>query len=149
MGKINNETQSDDDTRVTEDVKIIIPKMRESGIKPANPADYIIFIIIGTIISLINIKIIYLKRDEPGPWEIWSYLIIIFMVMIPGIFISLTKRPRGYAYHIGYAVGGLIEVITGDFFIGGYVIIVDFFLFTIEYLIFFKIWRAFSKLKPI
>lgn len=128
-------------------VEGLIPKEQEKKLKPAKPIDYWLFALIGIAVCAFNVWITINTRDEQNMWWIWSYLIIIFLVLIPDIIFAVSKRARGYGYIIGYLIGGAYELIFGDPFIGGYFIVVTIFLFLIVYLIFWKVWRSFSKFK--
>ncbi|MHA1821336.1 MAG: hypothetical protein ACTSU2_08285 [Promethearchaeota archaeon] len=145
--KSPHEIKNENNNKDNKEVEVITPEMQEQKLAPPKPIDYWLFILIGLVISLIQIY--YTKRLEhaPGMWWIWRYLIIIFTVMIPAIYVSVLKRIRGYTYIVGYLLGGLIELLFGDPFIGGYNIVVTLFLFLIIYLIFWKVWRSVAKVK--
>ena len=109
-------------------------------------ADYIIkfrwFIIIGFIVSWVNMLLIL------NVMEIWAYLSIIFVVMIPGIIIAVKNRYWGYGYVFGFTIAG-IPFLTIDLFIGGYTFAVSLFLFIIMWLVFWKTWRTLSGIRTI
>jgi len=102
----------------------------------------IIFIVIGGIVSWINMVIILKSMSIP------SYLSIIFTTLIPGIIIGLKNRYWGYGYMVGFSGAG-IPFIYVDVFIGGYTFATAIFLFIIVLLIFWKAWRSLSSIKTI
>ena len=91
----------------------------------------IIWIIVGFIISWINMRIIL------DSMEIWSYLSVIFTTIIPGVIIGLKDRYWGYGYMGGFAIAGIpfsfFEPPVGDLFIGWYTFFTA--IFTIFFLI--------------
>ncbi len=103
----------------------------------------IIFIIIGFIVSWINMLVIF------NYMEIISYLSIIFTVMIPGIIIAVKNRFWGYGYVFGFTIAGIPFIFFVDLFIGGYTFAVALFLFIIMWLVFWKTWRTISGIKNV
>lgn len=99
----------------------------------------IVFIVIGAVVSWINMLIILNLMTIP------SYLSIIFTTLIPGIIIGLKNRYWGYGYMIGFSGAG-IPFIYMDVFIGGYTFATAIFLFIIVLLIFWKAWRSLSSI---
>ncbi|MHA1730192.1 MAG: hypothetical protein ACTSWY_15895 [Promethearchaeota archaeon] len=136
---------------ITEDknsrqIRTLIPKDQEGKMKPTKPIDYWLYIIIGILISLVNIWINLIVRESPiVVLHLWSYFFIIFLVVIPALIFGNFKRPRGYGFIIGYIIGGLVEIITDNVFIGGYTIFVSGTLFIVILLV-FRIWRNFDKM---
>ena len=102
----------------------------------------IVFIVIGAVVSWINMLIILDSMTIP------SYLSIIFTTLIPGIIIGLKNRYWGYGYMIGFSGAG-IPFIYVDVFIGGYTFATAIFLFIIVLLIFWKAWRSLSSIKTV
>ena len=74
----------------------------------------VVFMIIGSIVSWLNMLVIYASM------EIIAYLSIIFTTIIPGVIIALKKRFWGYGYLFGFSVAGIPFMIIVDLFIGGY-----------------------------
>ena len=103
----------------------------------------IIFIIIGFVVSWINMVLIF------NYMEVWAYLSIIFTVMIPGIIIAVKNRYWGYGYVCGFTVAGVPFTFLVDLFIGGYTFAVALFLFIIMWLVFWKTWRTISGIKSV
>jgi hypothetical protein len=103
----------------------------------------VVFMIIGFIVSWINMAIIL------DSMEIWSYLSIIFTTIIPGISIALKNRYWGYGYLIGFAIAGIPFIFIMDLFIGGYTFVTTIFIFVILWLIFWKAWRSISSIKRV
>ena len=103
----------------------------------------IVFILIGFIVSWINMVIIL------DSMEIWSYLSIIFTTIIPGIGIALKNRYWGYGYLIGFALAGIPFTFFMDLFIGGYTFVTTILIFVILWLIFWKAWRSISSIKRV
>lgn len=101
-----------------------------------------VFVVIGAIVSWINMLIILNSMTIP------SYLSIIFTTLIPGIIIGLKNRYWGYGYMIGFSGAG-IPFIYLDVFIGGYTFATAILLFIIVLLIFWKAWRSLSSIKTI
>ena len=101
----------------------------------------VLFFIIGFVVSNINMYIILLSM------EVWAYLLIIFLIIIPAIIIGLRLRIWSYGYMIGYSTAGILGIFIYDLFIGAYTVVVSIFIFTILWLIFFKTWRSISKIK--
>ena len=134
------------------DERVIVPSEQEKNLKPGKPIDYILYIIIGTIISLINMFITAeSKRVVPGDnWEdfLWGYLLVVVLVLVGGIVFGVMKRSRGYGYMIGYIVGGLIELVRpgGDEIIAIYTIFASLMLF-LSIVLCFRYWRKFSAFK--
>jgi len=79
--------------------------------------------------------------------EVWAYLLIIFLTIIPTVLIGLKLRIWAYGYLIGYAIAGFFGIFIFDIFIGAYTIAVSALIFIILWLIFFKTWRSISKIK--
>ena len=103
----------------------------------------VVFIIIGFVISWINMLIIL------DSMEIWSYLSIIFTTIIPGVVIGLKDRYWGYGYMGGFAVAGIPFLIIVDLFVGGYVFATTLFIFIIVMLIFWLGWRSIGAIKRV
>ena len=103
----------------------------------------VVFIVIGFVVSWINMVIIL------DSLEIWSYLTIIFTTIIPGIGIALKNRYWGYGYLIGFAIAGIPFIFLMDLFIGGYTFVTTIFIFVILWLIFWKAWRSISSIKRV
>ena len=103
----------------------------------------VVFIVIGFVVSWINMVIIL------DSMEIWSYLTIIFTTIIPGIGIALKNRYWGYGYLIGFAIAGIPFIFLMDLFIGGYTFVTTIFIFVILWLIFWKAWRSISSIKRV
>lgn len=103
----------------------------------------IIWIIIGFIISWINMVIIL------DYMEIWSYLTIIFTTIIPTVIIALKNRLWGYGYLGGFAIAGIPFLFIVDPFIGGYTFATALFIFIILWLIFWRAWRTLSSIKRV
>jgi hypothetical protein len=99
-----------------------------------------IFLIIGATTSWINMLIIL------NSMEIWAYLSIIFTTIIPAVIIGIKNRYWGYGYIFGFSLAGIPFMII-DLFIGGYTFATALFIFIIMYLIFWKTWRAISRIK--
>jgi len=103
---------------------------------------FIVFVVIGGVVSWINMLIILNSMTIP------SYLSIIFTTLIPGIIIGLKNRYWGYGYMIGFSGAG-IPFIYVDVFIGGYTFATAIFLFIIVLLIFWKAWRSLSSITTV
>lgn len=101
----------------------------------------VFFIFIGFMVSIINMYIILLSM------EVWAYLLIIFLIIIPTVIIGLKLRIWAYGYLFGYAIAGFFGIFLFDMFIGAYTIAVSALIFIILWLIFFKTWRSISKIK--
>ena len=99
----------------------------------------VIFIIIGFIVSWINMTIILDVLTIP------SYFSIIFTTSIPGIIISLKNRYWGYGYMFGFITAG-IPFLYVDLFIGGYTFASALFIFIIMWLVFWLTWRSLSSI---
>ena len=99
----------------------------------------VVFIIIGSIISWLNMLIIYASM------EIIAYLSIIFTTSIPGVIISYKNRYWGYGYMLGFSIAGIPFMILVDLFVGGYVFATTLFILIIMWLVFWKVWRSLSK----
>lgn len=97
--------------------------------------------IIGFIISWINMLII------SDSMEVWTYLTIIFTIIIPGVIIALKNRYWGYSYIFGFSIAGIPFMFIIDLFIGGYIFTTALFIFIILWLIFWKTWRSLSTIK--
>ncbi|MBD3353926.1 MAG: hypothetical protein GF364_20760 [Candidatus Lokiarchaeota archaeon] len=130
------------------DSKALIPKEQDNNLNPTKPIDYWLFITIGVAVSQGNMILNeYINETSNYTYiQAISYLIIIFIAMVPGIVLGIWKRPRGYGYLFGYVIGGFIEVVVGDTYIGIYTAFVSFMLIIIPHLI-FKHWRSVSKVK--
>lgn len=100
-----------------------------------------IFIIIGAVISWINMLIIL------DSMQIWAYLSVIFTTILPGVLIGIKNRFWGYGYIFGFSIAGIPFMIFYDLFIGGYTFAVALFIFIILWLIFWKTWRSIVKIK--
>lgn len=111
------------------------------GNKLRNDFFLVLFFIIGFVVSNINMYIILLSM------EVWAYLLIIFLIIIPAIIIGLRLRIWSYGYMIGYSTAGILGIFLYDLFIGAYTVAVSIFIFIILWLIFFKTWRSISKIK--
>jgi hypothetical protein len=109
----------------------------------------VIFIIIGVIISWINMLIIldYQLGNYSSLLKILAYLSIIFTTIIPGVIIALRNRYWAYGYMCGFSISGIPFMILVDLFIGGYTFATALFLFIIMWLIFWKVWRSLSSIK--
>ncbi len=101
----------------------------------------VVCIIIGFVISWINMLVIY------DSMEIWSYLSIIFTSIIPGVLIAIKNRYWGYGYIFGFSAAGIPFLILIDPFIGGYTFVTALLIFIILWLIFWKAWRSLSSIK--
>lgn len=139
----NNQSDEEMDNKE----KIVVPSESAKNLDPTKPIDYWLFILIGIGICFLNMRFnqfLYTHADEMV--QIFSYLIIIFVAMVPGIGIGIWKRPRGYAYLWGYIIGGILEGIIGDLYIGLYTAFVSLMLFLIPYMVFNR-WKSVSKVK--
>lgn len=109
----------------------------------------IIFTIIGSIVSWINMLMILFY--QLGAYEsivkIMAYLSIIFTIIIPGIIIGIKNRFWGYGYLLGFAFAGIPFLFIVDLFIGGYTFVTALFIFIIIWLIFWKVWRSLAAIK--
>lgn len=103
---------------------------------------FAIFLIIGFVVSMLNMYVITIYIEI-----VMSYLVIIFLFMIPGIVIALKVRIWGYGYMLGFTVAGIPGIFLYDMFIGSYTVFVSVSLFIILYLIFWKTWRSISGIK--
>ncbi len=112
-----------------------------NGDKFRNNLFLVFYCIIGFVVSNINMYIIVLSM------EVWAYLLIIFLIIIPAIIIGLRLRIWSYGYMIGYSTAGILGIFIYDLFIGFYTAVVTILLFMILWLIFFKTWRSISKIK--
>ncbi len=101
----------------------------------------VVCIIIGFVISWINMLVIY------DSMEIWSYLSIIFTSIIPGVLIAIKNRYWGDGYIFGLSAAGIPFLILIDPFIGGYTFVTALLIFIILWLIFWKAWRSLSSIK--
>ncbi|MFX1340482.1 MAG: hypothetical protein ACFFDK_17875 [Promethearchaeota archaeon] len=108
-----------------------------------------IFIAIGIIVSWINMLLIlhYQLQEVPSITKIMAYLSIIFTTIIPGIIIGIKNRFWGYGYLLGFALAGIPFLFLVDLFIGGYTFVTALFIFTIMWLIFWKVWRSLAMIK--
>jgi hypothetical protein len=109
----------------------------------------IIFTIIGAFVSWINMLIIlvYQLGDYESIVKIMAYLSIIFTTIIPGVIIGIKNRFWGYGYLLGFALAGIPFMFGIDLFIGGYTFVTALFIFTIMWLIFWKVWRSLALIK--
>lgn len=112
-----------------------------NGDKFRNNLFLVFYCIIGFVVSNINMYIIVLSM------EVWAYLLIIFLIIIPAIIIGLKVRDWAYGYMIGYSTAGILGIFIYDLFIGAYTVAVSILIFIILWLIFFKTWRSISKIK--
>ncbi len=103
----------------------------------------VVFMIIGSIVSWLNMLVIYASM------EIIAYLSIIFTTSIPGVIIAYKNRYWGYGYMLGFSLAGLPFMIFVDLFVGGYVFATALFIFVIMWLAFWKIWRSLSKISHV
>jgi len=107
----------------------------------------VIFLIIGFIVSWINMLLIL------NSMQVWAYLTIIFTTLIPGIIISVKNRFWGYGYMLGFACAGIpfsfFKPPFGDLFIGWYTFATTIFIFIIMWLVFWKTWRSLSAIKSV
>jgi hypothetical protein len=103
---------------------------------------FIVFFVIGFAISTINMYVIKIFAEN-----VLSFLLIIFIFIIPGVVIGLKKRIWGYGYMFGFMIAGIPGIFWFDLFIGGYTVVVSFFLFIILWLVFWKTWRSISGIK--
>lgn len=133
---------------VDADVKEFIPELQEKKLSKTKPMDYIGSILIGVGICFGNMRLNdYINTESNNYYlQIFSYLFIIGFALLPAIFFSVWKRPRGYGYLIGYILGGLLEAISGDVYIGFYTSFVSLMLLIIPHLA-FKRYRSVSKIK--
>lgn len=131
-----------------ESVKEFIPELQEKKLSKTKPMDYIISILIGGGVCFGNMRLNdYINTESNNYYlQIFSYLFIIGFALIPAIFFSVWKRPRGYGYLIGYIIGGLVEAVIGDTYIGFYTSFVSLMLLIIPHLA-FKRYRSISKIK--
>jgi len=79
--------------------------------------------------------------------EVWTYLTIIFTIIIPGVIIALKNRYWGYGYIFGFSIAGIPFIFIIDLFIGLYIFTTALFIFIILWLIFWKTWRSLSTIK--
>lgn len=112
-----------------------------NGNKFRNNFFLVFYCIIGFVVSNINMYIIVLSM------EVWAYLLIIFLIIIPAIIIGLRLRIWAYGYMLGFTTAGILGIFLYDLFIGAYTAVVSIFIFIILWLIFFKTWRSISKIK--
>jgi len=111
----------------------------------------ILFLIIGGIISWLNMALIliYQEGDFASIVKIMAFLSIIFITIIPAVIIGLKNRFWAYGYLIGFSVAGVPFMIFVDLFIGGYTFTTSLFIFIIMWLIFWKTWRSLSKIAKV
>lgn len=113
----------------------------------------VIFIIIGGIISWLNMLMIlhYLQGNYESIFVILAFLSVIFTTSVPGIIIGMKNRFWGYGYIFGFALAGIpfsfLRPPHGDLFIGWYTFATVMFIFIIIWLIFWKTWRSLSSIK--
>ncbi|GAB4306447.1 MAG: hypothetical protein Kow0069_03200 [Promethearchaeota archaeon] len=105
---------------------------------PAAPIDSraLGFALLGFLVSMLDQWVIQ------GSMEVWAYLLIIFLIIIPGVGVGLVRRVDGYAYVLGFLVGGLMGAFTIDPFIGWTTFVSAALIFTIIWLVFWRIWRS-------
>jgi hypothetical protein len=131
---------------------VIVPSEQEKNLKPGKPIDYILYIAIGTITSLVNMFVTAeSKRVIPGDnWEdfLWGYLLVVVLVLVGGIVFGVAKRSRGFGYMMGYILGGTIELLRpgGDQIIAIYTIFASSMLF-LSIVLCFRYWRKFTAFK--
>jgi hypothetical protein len=128
--------------------KEFIPELQEKKLAPSKPIDYIGSILIGMTVCFGDMRLNDYINETSGNYyfQIFSYLFIIGFALIPAIFFSISKRPRGYGYLIGYILGGFVEVAMGNSYIGYYTSFVSLMLLIIPNLA-FKRYRSVSKIK--
>lgn len=142
--------------------EVVDPRDRDQKMKPTYHYDWWGYILIGIAIAVFNVWLnwyMYFCTGSSGCetifWDpsvsandsrlgYWGFFIVPFLFVIPAIIFSNMKRNRGYAYVIGYVVGGLIGMIWNPY-LGIYTASVAAILFMIIYFIFWKIWRSFTK----
>jgi len=109
----------------------------------------IVFVIIGSIVSWINMLTIlfYLKGNYESIIIILAFLSVIFTVIIPGMIIGMKNRFWGYGYIFGFAIAGIPFSFVGDLFIGWYTFATAIFIFIIIWLIFWKTWRSLASIR--
>ena len=147
---------------MSEDHNNSFSEERDAQMKPVYHYDWWGYILIGIIISVFNVWLNWYMYFCTGSsecefwlWDAtvsandsrlgyWGFFIVPFLFTIPAIIFSNMKRTRGYAFVIGYMIGGLIGMIWNAY-LGLYTAIVAGLLFLILYFIFWKIWRAFTK----
>lgn len=98
---------------------------------------------VGFVVSVVDQIVIQ------GSMEIWAYLLIIFLIIIPGVAIGLVVRRYGYAYILGFLAGGFVGVFTIDAYIGWTSFFSALFIFLIIWLIFWKIWRSIASVQGV
>ncbi len=103
----------------------------------------VLFFVIGLITSWINMAFI------SASMQVWSYLTVIFTVMVFGIIISYINRYWGYGYMGGFSIAGIPYALWVDLFVGGYTFFTSVFIFVILWLAFWKAWRSISSIKSI
>ncbi len=109
----------------------------------------LIFVIVGFVVSWINMIIIYQTQTKSTNelLKIFTYLSIIFTTVIPCVGIGLKNRLWGYGYIIGFAIAGVPFLFIVDLFIGAYTSATTLFLFIILWLIFWKTWRSLHNIR--
>lgn len=125
----------------------------------------IIFFAIGMTIGSFNIWLIRFKQiDITLDWivtesngatfdmtQIITWLLALFILLIPGIWISVAKhRLYGLTYFVGFAAAGITFMFFPEYFIEGlFIFAVSFFLLVVVLMV-FKIWKSFkgSVVKP-
>ncbi|MHA1791471.1 MAG: hypothetical protein ACTSVI_02435 [Promethearchaeota archaeon] len=128
--------------------------MKNKGLK------LIVFSTCGFIIGFFNIFLMrFLESDGTVYWLlesggsyfdmdlIFAYLLVLVVLLIPGIWIGVTKhRIYALSYFGGFSIAGAWAMFFPVYFLPGlYVFVVSFFLLWIVYIVFFKIWFSIKR----
>ncbi|MBN2153303.1 MAG: hypothetical protein JW839_17755 [Candidatus Lokiarchaeota archaeon] len=119
------------------------------------------FVSIGAAVGSFNIWLIrFMEVDSTFDWllaqpgaaafamdQILAWLAAIFVLMIPGIWIGVSKHKYyAFAYFSGFSAAGIVFMAMPGYLVPGlYAFLVSFLLLVIVYLVFFKIWAGMKR----
>jgi len=119
------------------------------------------YLCIGASIGSFNTWLIrFMEIDHQFDWllpqpgatsfamdQIMAWLAAIFVLMIPGIWIGVSKHKiYAFAYFSGFSAAGIAFMAAPGYFVPGlYVFLVSFLLLVVVCLVFFKIWPSMKR----
>ncbi|MHA1683641.1 MAG: hypothetical protein ACTSUE_22065 [Promethearchaeota archaeon] len=115
-----------------------------------------IYIVLGMVLGVTNILVMHqVKVDGMTYWNfrgydmdyIMAYLAVIFILLIPGIWIGVAKHKLyAIAYFSGFSAAGFFFLFVFEFIIQGiYVFWVSSVLLVVVYIVFFRLWIAVKR----
>ncbi|MHA1369181.1 MAG: hypothetical protein ACTSRA_05665 [Promethearchaeota archaeon] len=110
-------------------------------------------LVVGIIISLVDIAVSTYVQQHPSEMfhigefhydYILALFLVVFILVIPGIWIGVAKHKiYSLVYFGSFSIGAIIMMPFKSFFIHAlYVFVTSFFLLIIVYIVFFKIWMS-------